>query len=459
MNQSTKARARILLVAHSCRPEIGSEPTVGWNRALAAAEHYATWVLCDEEYNRAAIELYLARNGAIENLQFVYVPPGRADRLLRRISGSFYLHYNLWHRRAFKLARVLHQKQRFDLVHQVNLCGFREPGYTWRLDAPFVWGPVGGTQNYPWRFLPAAGMSGALGEAVRNVLNLWQVRFARRVGKAARRAEVFLAANSSNACALAPRRGSMPQIMLETGAPDFGELPPRKFDGKGALRILWSGVFEHRKALHLLLEAIAALPSDVRVELRILGRGPLEQRWRKLAHRLNVERYCQWLGWIDRDQTLAEYLWADVFAFTSLRDLTGNVVVESLAAGTPVVCFDHQGAGEVVTSLCGLKIPVTTPARAVRELRETIVRLCRNRQELEQLSQGARQRAADYTWQRQSERMSEVYAQVLETAAYDCCEFRDAKNLADRELGGPTYDNTRSGAPHNSAAHTNMEAV
>ena len=64
------------------------------------------------------------------------------------------------------------------------------------------------------------------------------------------------------------------------------------------------------------------------------------------------------------EEALRQYAKADVFAFTSLRDTTGGVIAEALAAGLPVICMDHQVAHDVVTEDCGIKIPVTTPEEA-----------------------------------------------------------------------------------------------
>src|SRR4029077_14295878 len=111
----------------------------------------------------------------------------------------------------------LHSELQFDLMHQLNLCGFREPGYLWKFDVPLVWGPVGGAQNYPWRFTTNAGIGGAFSESIRSVLNLVQMRFSLRVGRAARKASAMLAANSTNARELAPRRGNATiEVMVET---------------------------------------------------------------------------------------------------------------------------------------------------------------------------------------------------------------------------------------------------
>jgi glycosyltransferase involved in cell wall biosynthesis len=414
MSNLSSDRPRLLLLAHSCQPNAGSEPGLGWNRALQAARQFSTWVLCDEEVSRAAVEAYLKANGPISRLKFVFVPPSRFEQHLRRLPGMFYPAYQLWHRRAFKIAWELHDRLQFDLVHQVNLCGFREPGYLWQLDAPFVWGPVGGAQNYPWKFIPSAGLSGAASESIRNLLNTWQMRFSRRVGRAARKASVFLTANTTNARELKRRGLSTPQVMLETGVQGLCQAPSRDFRHDGALRILWSGVFEHRKALHLLLQALAMLPPNVPYELRILGRGPLERRWRRLATRLNIERHCRWLGWLDHHEVLDQYAWADVFVFTSLRDTTGNVVLESLAAGTPVLTLNHQGVADIVTDDCGVRLPVTTPRDIACGLRDTLVRWYNHRAELERLSCGAFSRAEYYTWHRQGARMSAVYQSVLD---------------------------------------------
>ncbi|MCC7086831.1 MAG: glycosyltransferase [Pirellulales bacterium] len=405
-------RPRLLLLAHSCNPEIGSEPGVGWNRALEASKEFSTWVVCDEETNRTPVERFLQLHGPIPNVQFSFVDSGRLEQRLRKLPGTYWVRYNLWHRRAYQVACRLHRQVNFDLVHQLNLCGFREPGYLWKLGVPLVWGPLGGAQNYPWRFLRSAGFSGAVSESLRNLLNCWQMRIGRRVGKAARKSKVVLAATTTNARALAPRCISPPRVLLEVGI----HLPPRQtrnFHRPEPLRVLWSGVFEHRKSLHLLLEAVAVLPADMIGEVRILGRGPLEARWKKIARRLGIDSRCRWLGWIDRQLTTLQYQWADVFAFTSLRDTTGTVLLESLAAGTPVVCLDHQGAADVVTDECGVKLPVTNPRDVVRRLRESLIRLHFDRDELARLSAGARRRAEHFTWERQGERMSAIYREVF----------------------------------------------
>jgi len=406
-------RAKVLLLAYACSPEHGSEGGVGWHRALQSAKRFDTWVLCKEREFADHIRGYLKTHGDVPGLHFEFVPKRPWEEALGRVPGLYYLSYNLWHRRAFRVARQLHQRIRFDLVHQLNYCGYREPGYLWKLDAPFVWGPLGGTQNYPWRFLGEAGFGGACREALRNAANLVQLHFSPRVRRAARKATTIVAASSTNQRDFARAHRVAPVLGSDVGLHRIADVPRTCPKTSRPLRILWSGHLRPFKALPLLIKALARLPEDVRYELRVVGDGPLKRRWQRLARRTGVQDHTHWMGWLPHQQALQQYRWADVFVFSSLRDTTGTVVLEALGAGVPVVCFDHQGVRDVVTDRCGVKIPLKTPRRAVAGLCDAIATLARDGRRREELSRGALQRAAEYSWDRHGENMANVYQGAL----------------------------------------------
>ena len=410
-------RPRVLLVAHLCNPYRGGEHGVGWHRAVETAKYCDTWVLCQEHQDRPNINQWLEEHGPVPGLRILFIPGTPSENFLKKIPGLWYAVYNRWQRRAYRVALRLHQEQPFDLMQQVTICGYREPGYLWKIGVPFIWGPVGGTQNHPWGFLrPGNGLGGVLQEACRSVINTLQMRFGRRVRLASRKAAVVLAANSTNQRDLEKYQGVKPVLMLETGLNRVQDGPLAKSrQADRPFRILWSGVFASYKGLHLLLAALSRLPSSRSYELRILGHGPWGDRWRRLAARLGVASRCTWLGWLPHAQALAQYAWADAFAFTSLRDTSGNVMLEALSYGVPVICLDHQGARDIVTSACGVKIPVSSPGQVVTDLRDTILSLSADGAHLAKLSQGALERARDFLWSKQGERMAEIYGQVLES--------------------------------------------
>jgi glycosyltransferase involved in cell wall biosynthesis len=410
-----KKRKRVLLLAYACNPYRGGEHGVGWHRAVESAKYYDTWVLCKEEKNKKAIETWMKEHGAIPGLYFHFIHRSKTETLLHRVPGFWYATHNRWHRRAYRAAVKLHQEVRFDLVQQVTICSFREPGYLWRLDVPFVWGPVGGTKNYPWRFLGLAGVRGAIKEGLHSFFNILQFRFSPRVRIAVRKAAAVVAANSKGKEDFARVHKIKTIALTETGVeciPELTDVPAKNSD---SLNLLWSGVFEDRKALPLLLLALSRLPSSFAYELRILGNGPLEKRWRALAEQLGVNSRCTWLGWLPHEEAMKQYIWGDVFVFTSLRDTTGTVIPEALSHGLPVICLDHQGVGDVVTEDCGIKIAVTEPNEVIRQLQQVVVSLSNDRAKLAILSQGAKKRAADYLWSKIGAHMANICQKALET--------------------------------------------
>ena len=132
-----------------------------------------------------------------------------------------------------------------------------------------------------------------------------------------------------------------------------------------------------------------------------------------MARKQGIEPHCRWLGWLPLREALAQYDWADLFVFTSLRDTAGTVVLEALSSGVPVVCLDHQGAGDMVTHECGVKIPVTNPKKVATDLANAVVSLANDRERLGSLSRGAVLRAEEFLWSRHGERLAGIYRRVL----------------------------------------------
>ena len=404
-------RKRVLLLAYACSPYGGSEVAVGWNRAMQTREYFDTWVICGRREFEADIKRFVRQNGQIPGIHFYFLSRTRFEKWLWKLPMGFYAGYRSWQKRAYRLAVHLHAKYHFDIVHQVTWTGFREPGYLWKFDVPFVWGPVGGTQNLPWRFLPRCGLIGALKEGSRTIVNRLQLRFSSRVRQAAKKAQALLTGNSTGLRDFRDAHNANPVLLLETGVRTTKE--KTSINLEGVLKILWSGEFKHHKALHLLLHALSRLAHNYQYELQILGRGPLEKEWRTLSKRLGIEARCKWIGWLPYEEALQRYARADVLVFTSLRDTSGNVVLEALSCGTPVICFDHQGVGDIVTPYCGIKVAIATPQQAIADLSVAIRALIHDRIRLRELSRGATERAKDFLWSSNGAQVAAIYDQIL----------------------------------------------
>lgn len=115
---------------------------------------------------------------------------------------------------------------------------------------------------------------------------------------------------------------------------------------RGEVRILSVGSLTPQKNHRLLLRAFARLDSP-KPRLMLLGRGGEEAILRTAARDLGLQDRVIFCGF-RRDPT-PFYATADLFVLSSDYEGFGNVIVESLAAGTPVVSTNcPSGPAEVL---------------------------------------------------------------------------------------------------------------
>jgi glycosyltransferase involved in cell wall biosynthesis len=410
-------RLKVVVSAYTCSPYHGSEPAVGWGFVSALAKHHDLWVIVEEEKWRKHIEHYLEENPEFSEHVTFYFLPKKKNRFLRKLwPPSYYWYYRRWHWDAFKLAEKLHNEVHFDLAHQLTMVSFREPGYLWKMDIPFVWGPVGGMGIFPWRFISSIGIYGAVFYATRNLINNLHIRFLSRPRLAARAAgNGLIAATSDNHDLIQKHYNCNAEIISEVGLPPMVRTTPNVRITDEPIRIIWSGQHKSGKALNLGLKALSMVPSNIKWHLNILGEGPLTQSWKKLTKTLKIHQKVSFSGWLPRNQALKILQSGHVFLITSLKDLTSTVTIEALANGLPVICPDHCGFRDAITPDCGIRVSTQTPRRMIEELSTAILRLEKDEILRQKLAQGALERSKLYDWERKGELMNGIYQNTVDT--------------------------------------------
>lgn len=147
------------------------------------------------------------------------------------------------------------------------------------------------------------------------------------------------------------------------------------------------------KNLTLLLRAYQSLrASDPSVRLVMVGDGPeralLEQQFPDVIFR--GVRHGEDLG--------AHYASADLFVFPSLTETFGNVTLEAMASGLPVVAFDYAAAAQYVTERSGCLAPLDSEAAFVNACATLHQRYVNDRHTYDQMRGDARERALRESW-------------------------------------------------------------
>ena len=380
---------------------------------------------------------YVREHGPIPGLTFQFVPAPRLAWWFQREKPGIVRH-SLYYNRLRCLAAgrlpagraTAPAPQPFDLVHQLNIVCYREPGYLWKLGVPFIWGPVGGAVSMPWPYFSMLGWRDRALYGVRNLVNWLQMRIKQRCRRAARSARHIWATNEDSRRMIAQVWGCPCEVMLESGTQPVPDAAVRNYDGTRPLRLAWSGSHTGRKALPILLHALARLKAHANVEVMILGSGPQSAQCRALAVRLGVEPMIRWLGQLPRAQAVAQVAAADVFVSTSVQEETSLVVTEALSLGLPVICHDACGMGIAVTEACGIKVPSRRTSKSIEGFAAAIQFLSANPSAVQRLSAGALDRAVELSWSANARRMADMYHRVAVPDGSDCA----GKTMAHQEV-------------------------
>jgi glycosyltransferase involved in cell wall biosynthesis len=115
-----------------------------------------------------------------------------------------------------------------------------------------------------------------------------------------------------------------------------------KADRKGPFRLCYVGRLVRYKNVDHAILALKHLNSEgYSVTLDVIGMGEEMQRLRELSRRLGVDRIVNFHGFIQEKSSVYEFMSeADLFVNPSVIEGFGITLIESMAAGTPVVAYD-----------------------------------------------------------------------------------------------------------------------
>jgi len=133
--------------------------------------------------------------------------------------------------------------------------------------------------------------------------------------------------------------------------PNFIDLTKNKFSGyqpTGHLRIIFFSRIEEKKGLDILLDALKSVTIPYKLTIAGDGNSEYVNQLKKLALDNGVAAQIDWIGFQtdNKYQLLYEH---DVMILPSYDENFGNVVIESLSVGTPVLISRAVGLADYVS--------------------------------------------------------------------------------------------------------------
>jgi glycosyltransferase involved in cell wall biosynthesis len=178
--------------------------------------------------------------------------------------------------------------------------------------------------------------------------------------------------------------------------------------GPADLVLLVVGRLASEKNLSLALDAFEAMRAvNDGVRLVFVGDGPLRE---------SLERRCpqaQFAGTLPQAELARCYASADLLLFPSLTETFGNVTLEALASGLPVLAFDCAAAAEwIADGLNGWLVPPQDPALYV----QSAVKLVRDARCIARAGDAARASVAELDWQQIAVQVETHFLHAIEAA-------------------------------------------
>lgn len=402
---------KILVNVYACSPEKGSEPGMGWNWCLHIARHCELHIITEGEF-REKIERVLPTLPEGKNMHFYYLPVEEKVRRMCWNQGDwrFYYYYRKWQQRALEKGREICQKEHIDIIHQLNMIGFREPGLLWKIDGPkYVWGPIGGLIDIPLNYLWKSSKKQSLKTLLKKSISALQIRCAHNVRQAIRRADLLIGATMEETNTIRKLYGKEVIQMNETCTTLQDRAQTHSFSKDGTFNIIWVGRFILTKQLELALRTMALLKDKPQIRLNIVGTGNDEARYKEMADRMGLKDSCIWHGQKGNGEVQRMMLNSDLFLFTSVAEATSTVVLEAISNQLPILCFDAFGFASIVDERIGIKIPLTTPKQSVKDFAEKIGYLSDHRELLAEMSANCIARQEELSWQHKAGYVAGLY--------------------------------------------------
>ena len=191
-----------------------------------------------------------------------------------------------------------------------------------------------------------------------------------------------------------------------------GLRPLERFDD-GKLNILYLGRLDKRKGFRYLLAAFARVKAQV-PQARLIVAGAFSKEDKEKYVRQTREdglHDVKFVGYVSNEEKPRYFRTADVFCAPSTGfESFGLVLLEAMAAGTPIVASDIPGYRHVVTNGAeGLLVPPMDEAA----LADALVRLLRNESLRAQMAARGLLTAEKYSWQRVARSTLDLYQQCI----------------------------------------------
>ena len=403
----------ILASTYAVNPYKGSEDGMGWNFVNQIAR-FNKVIAITRMNNRPHIEKYIEENPSEHhmNIQFLYFDLPYWMRFWKKGSRGAMLYYWMWQKALPSYIRKLDLS--FDLVHNLNFHNDWTPSYLWKLNKPFIWGPIGHHPLIPSQYLRPYHRKYWIKDRLTWIVKKYFWKFSAPLKKTIQQADFIYCMNESVPKAINLHNKEY-SIMPSVATDDYGYEPEAD---SGKFTLISAGRLVPLKGYDLSILAFASFLRKLdekerdNCELVIVGSGPELGLYKRLCQENGVQDQVTFIQWVARKDLMELFRKSSAFLFPS-HEGAGMVVPEALSFGLPVICLDNHGPGEFIDESCGYAIPIQDYHNTVIKLGEAIYDLYSKPGMKQEMSKKARKKFEEiFHWERRGEFLNSTYKNI-----------------------------------------------
>ncbi len=183
-----------------------------------------------------------------------------------------------------------------------------------------------------------------------------------------------------------------------------------------ATLLVCAGRVAQEKNLPRLLKAFKLILKRIpETHLLLIGGGPEEDSLLELAEKIDIADRFHITGVIPWEDVIRGMRAADIFVFTSTTETQGLVIGEAMACNLPVVTVDADAQRDIITH--GVNGVLVHDAEA--PFADAVCALIADPKKRKQMGMAARKRAEQISARRCTERLLDVYQQVIAARTWD----------------------------------------
>jgi glycosyltransferase involved in cell wall biosynthesis len=361
-------RLNILVLAYAVSPIRGSEYSVAWNHINnisifsnvhlffgMAGDHMGdNTELTPDIVNKCASRIYF---------NFVETPKiSKAINFFNRINVlpyAFYIAYFFWHLKVFFRVRSYLLRNDIDIIHFLSPIGYREPGFLWLLNKPYVWGPLGGLENRSLSLAYQKNAITGLKVLLKNSINLVTLHTSVRVRLAISRSKIVLSSTSNTSKILSYLYNKASIHIPENGIASDKIMQSSKYQPSIPLRLVWIGRLNERKSLCILLNALKRIPTHL-WRLEVVGNGPLFNKYSEEVKFDKSLSSVNMTGSVPRVEVSKILNASHLHVVSSLYEGNPTTVWEAAEFGIPTIGFAIFGMKDTIVQPWGIPVvPLT----------------------------------------------------------------------------------------------------